>query len=72
MKYNTVKRLTQRAREIGIEVTPLPPRPLNEHGGGKLGITGCDCEPCVTKRLTYKANWQREHRKSRKKQAGPS
>lgn len=33
----------------------------NEHGGGKCGMSGCDCEPCLERRREYRRQWNRDH-----------
>lgn len=34
-------------------------RKANEHGGGKAGIVGCNCLPCLTARRKYRNDWNR-------------
>lgn len=33
----------------------------NEHGGGKCGISGCHCEPCLERRRRYRREWNAAH-----------
>ena len=44
-------------RNPGRRKDPTEPkavgRPRNEHGGGKGGVTGCECEPCQTTRRAH-------------------
>ena len=38
----------------------------NEHGGGKYGIKGCRCGPCLDRQREYRRNWQADNRAKRR------
>jgi len=33
----------------------------NEHGGGRMGVTSCFCDPCRAVRSAYRRKWERDN-----------
>lgn len=53
-KHNEVRKQERAARP---PKSPKPFSPKNEHGGGKTGISGCECQLCVAKRTQYRKHY---------------
>lgn len=66
MTVHSVKQFVARARERGVVIPEGQLTKITEHGGGKSGISGCKCEPCVLKRREYMRGRSAVHREKKR------